>query len=136
MTKTEFVEATSRIEKYHGKQFEIEQLRIMFEELENIDIERYKQIIAKLIRTNKFMPKISDILDLNDSLPKIKNSENKSYEKCEKCNGTGYILYHKLIPNGSKKSDYIYATACSCGRKEKYTGKEYYMIDEQELNLA
>ena len=53
MTNGEFIEATSRLEKYYEKEFSIEQQRIMFEELREVSVEKYKKAITYCIRNNK-----------------------------------------------------------------------------------
>ena len=96
MISGEFIEATSRLEKYFEKSYTTEQLQIMYEELKNLSIDRYKQIIAKCIRDKKFLPKIADILEINNELMIIKTREEvEETEKCSKCNSKGFILYQK-----------------------------------------
>lgn len=135
MTNTEFIENTSRLERYFEKTYSVEQLKIMFEELKNLNAERYKQIITQLIRTSKFMPKIADIIEMNNNLPKMGRKENNDLEDCKLCNNTGYVTYERIVENGDKKSKQTYMAVCSCKRQQRYTGKNYYIPTIEELNL-
>ena len=68
MTSGEFIEATSRLEKYFERNYTTEQLQIMYEELKNLSIDRYKQIIARCIRNYKLLPRIAHILEIVNNL--------------------------------------------------------------------
>lgn len=140
MTQAEFIEITNRAERYYEKQYSSEQLKIMYEELKNIDANRYRRIITTVIRTHKFAPKIADILETNIDLPPEERS-NRDIKKCNKCNGTGYILYTKSVENGEKKIKYLYGAVCNCGNDTRYDGNkckrrsEFYIPTAVELNL-
>ena len=54
MQSGEFIEATTRLEQYYGKEYTNEQRQIMFDELQNLPIERYRQLISMLIKKSKF----------------------------------------------------------------------------------
>lgn len=140
MTSNEFIEITSRAERYYEKTYSSEQLKIMYEELKNIDANRYRRIITTVIRTSKFLPKIADILETNIDLP-LEERSSRDIKKCNKCNGTGYILYAKNVSNGEKKIKYLYGAVCDCGNATRYDGSkckrrsEFYIPTAVELNL-
>ena len=116
MTQSDFIEATNRIEQYYDKEYTNEQRKIMFEELKQWNIERYKKSIAIVIRNSKFLPKIADIIQASEEIREIQNNEDIKEVKCDKCNGTGYIEYDK------KMYEQIYKYACkstSENRKNK-----------------
>lgn len=119
MISGEFIEATSRLEKYFEKSYTTEQLQIMYEELKNLSIDRYKQIIAKCIRDKKFLPKIADILEINNELMILKTREEvEETEKCSKCNSKGFILYQKR--NTEVNYTYTFACRCTCKNANNY----------------
>ena len=119
MISGEFIEATSRLEKYFEKSYTTEQLQIMYEELKNLSIDRYKQIIAKCIRDKKFLPKIADILEINNELMIIKTREEvEETERCSKCNSKGFILYQKR--NTEVNYTYTFACRCTCKNGNNY----------------
>lgn len=129
MDRSEFISVTNRIEQYFDKSYTTEQLRIMYEELQNMPVDRYREIIAKLVRTSKFLPKIADVLTLDDELPKeIKEIDKKD---CKKCGGTGYLIYKKVIEG----STYDYACLCNCGNGTPYHGKDNYIPYAAEIGL-
>lgn len=122
MTRSEFVEATSRLEGYYGKEYTTQQLQIMFEELNAFPVERYRQLISAVIRKSKYLPKVADIIEVNIEEPYIKEDNEKQVIECKKCNSTGYVLYTKIIKNGSKEIKYTYAAVCNCGNAKQYDG--------------
>lgn len=77
MQISEFIEATSRIESYYGKEYTTEQRRIMYEELKTINIERYRQLISSIIRKSKYLPKVADFIEVDKEVPREKKEENK-----------------------------------------------------------
>lgn len=124
MELSEFIEATSRVENYYGKEYTTEQRRIMHEELKNFSIERYRQLISAVMRKSKYLPKIADFMEANVDEPYKTNKEEKKNIKCKKCKGTGYLLYTKIIEDGFNKREYTYASICSCGNATQYKGWE------------
>ena len=52
----------------YNKIFNQEEMRIWFQEFQNIPVEEFKKAVDQIVRTNKFTPKIADI--------KAKISEN------------------------------------------------------------
>lgn len=139
----EFIEATGRLEKYYGKEYTGEQRKIMFEELQNLNIERYKQLIAMLIRKSKYLPKIADFTEVDIETPYTKK-ENAQKTECSKCNSTGYLIYTKIIKDGNREIRNQYACLCDCGNAEKYEGwnisdkrykSKFYTPYVKEINL-
>lgn len=115
MTEKEFIEETSNIEKFYGKELNQFENSRWFQELKNIDTARYRQIIRQVFRKCKFMPKLSDIISIQEELPYGQPKTNL-FERveCNKCKGLGILFYTKVIDNGGKKLDYEYATRCDC----------------------
>jgi len=123
MQINEFIEATARLETYYDKEYTTEQRSIMYEELKNLDITRYRQLISVVLRKCKFMPKLADFNEANIEEPyTIKQEETKI--ECKKCNSTGYILYTKIIKNGNIDFKNTYAAVCDCGNAKQYKGWE------------
>lgn len=77
MQISEFVEETTKIEKYFIKNLDEYQRKIWYEELKNMDIARYRQIIRETFRKCKFMPKLADILDIQESMPYRTNTKKR-----------------------------------------------------------
>ena len=113
MQISEFIEETSKIEQYFVKELDDYQREIWYNELKDIDLNRYRQIIRQVFRKCKFMPKLADILDINDTLPYTQNvNKQRQVVDCKECKGLGVILYTKKINDGGR--DYTYAARCSC----------------------
>ena len=101
MTIDEFTNTTKQLENFYGKEMIDEQKQIWFKELRNLDIARFRYIIAQVYRTSKFMPKLADILEINSNLGYSQVKKESQNKKCDKCKGTGYILYDKVFDNGT-----------------------------------
>lgn len=142
MEISEFIEATSRIEDYFGKEYTQTQLKIMYDELKDFSIERYKKLISSVLKKNIYLPKIANFIEANKEEPY--SQEQKEIEKidCKKCNSTGYVTYKKTI----KELGYVYeyGAICGCGNAKQYKGWEttdakhkskYYTPMIKELGL-
>ena len=114
MQTQEFIEATSRLEHYYNKEYTTAQLEIMYDELKNFDIERYRQLISAALKKCPNRPKIADFYQLDQELPHTNDNQNNEIVECKKCNNTGYVTYKKFITDGGKKLEYIYAARCDC----------------------
>lgn len=143
MTSGEFIEATTRLEQYYGKEYTNEQRQIMFDELQNFPIERYRQLISMLIRKSKFLPKVADFTEVDIETPYTKQDKIQKTE-CNKCNSTGYLIYTKVIKDGNRVLKNQYACLCNCGNAKKYEGwnvsdkrckSEFYTPFAQEIGL-
>ena len=143
MQSGEFIEATSRLEQYYGKEYTNEQRQIMYDEIKSLTIERYRQLISMLIRKSKFLPKVADFTEVDIETPYTKQDEIQKTE-CKKCNSTGYLIYQKVIRDGNRKLEYQYACLCNCGNAKRYEGwnvsdkrykSEFYTPLAQEIGL-
>lgn len=111
----EFIEANNRLETYFQKEYTTEQRKIMYEELKTITIERYRKVIAGCIRSCKNLPKVADILKTNMEIIENNNiNDNREKFECNKCSGTGYVIYTKIIKEGNNVMPYTYAARCVC----------------------
>ena len=145
MTINEFIEATNRLEIYYQKEYNKEQLKIMYDELKTFSLERYKILVNKAIQQCKFLPKVADIMQIEKENPYKRNDEDEIEKiECKKCNSTGYVLYNKLINNGNERLKYTFMAICSCGNAKQYKGWEvsekehrtnYYTPMAQELGI-
>ena len=120
MTDGEFIEETSKLEKYYGKELETFQLKIWNEELGHLSVTKYRQIIRQILKTSKFMPKLADMLEVTNTMPKVNKETTREKVECDKCNGEGYILYTKLVDNGDYKIPYEYVARCDCDNGNEY----------------
>ncbi len=135
MILSEFIEATSKLENYYEKEYSNEQRIIMFDELKNFSIERYKKIISQCIRDCKFLPKIADIIKANGEIVEIKSEDNTPKYDCNKCNKTGYVMYTKVIQEGDKTIPYNYALRCTCKNGE-YSNKKIPTYEEMGIEIS
>ena len=143
MQISEFIEASTRLEKYYDKEYSTEQRQIMYEELRGMSVDRYKQLISALIRKNKFLPKIADFIETNREEACMATNETEKID-CKKCNSTGYLIYRKKVKDGSKELEYEYAYLCECKNAKQYKGWEtedkryrsnYYIPTKQEIGF-
>ncbi len=126
----EFMEVIRHTENFYGKEIPEEQKQFMFRELKNMEITRFKYIIAQHYRESPYLPKVPDILNINKKLGYSQVKKDSESNKCKECNGTGYVTYKKQIDNGTAgKLINEYGAVCRCRQKNKYEG---WKIADQE----
>nr|DAL06004.1 MAG TPA: Loader and inhibitor of phage G40P [Caudoviricetes sp.]DAT04998.1 MAG TPA: Loader and inhibitor of phage G40P [Caudoviricetes sp.] len=143
MDRKEFKCYIDQIENFYGQKLNEVERDIWYENLKFMSVERFNYILSDIYRTNKFMPRLADILQVHKQIPyTAKKEEREIKSSCKKCNGAGYVFYTKEINN--KK--YKYSAVCDCGRCERYDGtkcadpknkSKYYIptIAETGLNI-
>lgn len=145
MTQSEFIEATSRVETYFDKEYTTGQSQEMFKELKDISVERYRQLVSAVMRKCKFLPKIADFVEANIQEPFSAKRDDLQKIDCKKCNGTGYLVYTKVMKDGDREFKNQYASVCDCGNARRYEGwkvtdkryrSNYYTPLVQELGIG
>jgi DNA-directed RNA polymerase subunit M/transcription elongation factor TFIIS len=141
MTKKEFTQYIQEIQRYYGYELNETEMNIWYENLKFMTIERFNYIIAEIYKVNKFMPKLSEILDMHRQIPYTQATQQKEVSgHCKKCGDTGYVIYTKIIQN----MPYKYTTVCDCGRQNRYDGRkiadekhrsDYYIPTVSEIGL-
>ena len=142
MKDKEFMQYIQELENYYGQKLNDTEKEIWYNSLNFMTMERFNYILSEIYKINKFMPKLSEILDMHKQIPYTAGrvEEKKITKHCEKCNDTGYIIYTKII-NGMP---YKYTAVCECGRQQRYNGREctdprnkseYYIPTAQEIDL-
>ncbi len=76
MEINEFIETTSRLEQYFDKEYSNEQRQIMYEELKNMPVEKYKELVDECLKKCKYLPKLADILPKKE---RYSNFESRDY---------------------------------------------------------
>ena len=104
----EFIEATSRMEDAFNRYYTTDQKKVMYEELRDIPIERYKKVMTKIIRENKYLPQTAEILEKNREI-RFEKVEEEVVD-CKFCKGVGLLTYKKEFEGLM----YTYACRCSC----------------------
>ena len=151
MTLNDFIEETSKIEQFYStaektKELTTEERKIWYDELKNIDISRYRQISRQVFRKCKFMPKLADIVSINEELPYQTSKKEERRVECSKCKGLGLIFYKKRINNGKSDIEYEFVARCECqnGLKHAYDGRKisdsehrsnYYISTANQIGL-
>ena len=140
MQYKEFYDYVQELQNYYNQKLNEIEMNIWYENLKFMTVQRFNLIISELYKVNKFMPKLSEVLDMHKQIPYTTKKEIKG--NCRKCDGIGYVFYIKEINN--KK--YKFSAVCDCGRNERYDGRkcanpknksEYYIptIAETGLNI-
>lgn len=128
MTMQEFVDVTDDIEKFYGKTINSYERSIWFDELGKMKADKYRKIVRQCFRTEKYMPKLADILKIKKELP------NERVEwipvECEKCNSTGMISYHKR--DQLNEINYLYVCRCNCENGDRLS-KNIPRVDEIKI---
>lgn len=78
MDKTEFMEGIHILQDNYNRKLTSSQLRLYYDNLKNMSKDRYISNIKEYIKTNSFMPTISQILDKTNK-NKYQNFEQRDY---------------------------------------------------------
>lgn len=111
MTTAEFIEVSSEIGNFYGKELTEYEAKIWYEELKKLTKERFRQLARECFRNNKFMPKLADMVEYEKTIPKTIVA-NKEIEDCNYCNNNGIIVYHKK--DEENEQIYCYGARCKC----------------------
>lgn len=141
MKYKEFMDYIKELQNYYNQELNETEVEIWYNSLKFMTVERFNYILSQLYEVNKFMPKLSEVLDMHKQIPyTVGKQEKKINGHCEKCNDTGYIIYTKII-NGMP---YKYTAVCDCGRQNRYDGRQcvkekdksdYYISTTEEIDL-
>lgn len=141
MKYKEFMDYIKELQNYYNQELNETEVEIWYNSLKFMTVERFNYILSQLYEVNKFMPKLSEVLDMHKQIPyTVGKQEKKINGHCEKCNDTGYIIYTKIINN----MPYKYTAVCDCGRQNRYDGKQcvkekdksdYYIPTTEEIDL-
>ena len=141
MNNKDFIQYVKEIERFYGQRLNDKEREVWYESLKFMTLERFNYIIAEIYKTNKFMPKLADIMEMHKQIPytaATKPQEVKGH--CKKCNDTGYIIHTKELEG----PPYQYAAVCECGRQSRYDGRtiqdekhrsNYYIPTVDEIGL-
>lgn len=132
MTEAEFIKTTTEIEKYYQEEYNAEQRKYIYDTFKELPKERYAQIVQRAIKNCKYLPKIANLLEMQQLLPKEKEQEKPKVE-CKACNGTGFVFYIKNIPiYGDRTMPYQYVARCLC---ENGKNQSQAIPDVREIGL-
>lgn len=141
MQYKEFYDYVQGIQNFYGKELSEKELEVWYENLKFMTIERFNYIISEIYKTSPFLPRLSQILEIHNSIPYTAMTEPlKVNGDCNKCENTGYVIYTKAI-DGHK---YLYAAVCDCRRQKRYDGRQcqnernksdYYCPTIKEIGL-
>lgn len=128
MTEVEFVQATSRLEKYYDKEYTQNQSKEMYNFFKDWSISKYITAINYCLKTSKYLPKIADLMNVNTDDMQPREREKIDFVECNKCNGEGFVKYLKSVPNGDKTLKYEYVALCTCKNGEKQRNINGYRL--------
>ena len=89
MTKEEFVKGLKFLSIAYNKEFDKEKAEVWYSMLEEYNYETYKNALKEIVKTNKFLPSVSEIIEYcnktiqNKTLDIIENMKNNGYFKTE-----------------------------------------------------
>lgn len=139
MQSKEFNEYIKQLQNFYGQELSEIEISVWYENLKFMPVERFNYILSEIYKTNKYMPRLAEILQIHKSIPYEEKTEQNT-QHCDKCNDTGYIIYTKIVDN----KPYKYAAVCECGRQKRYDGRavenlknksDYYIPTVQEIGL-
>ena len=136
MTEPEFVQATTRLENYFDKEYKPEQMKEMYNMLKEWSLSKYVKAVNHCIRNCKYLPKLADITNADNSMINIQSNKKIDFVKCDRCNGEGFIKYFKTKKDGNRVLKYEYMALCTCKNAEQQRQVNGYKLPTlAELNL-
>lgn len=109
MTEHEFNTITSDLEAFYEKALNPTQKQTWFEELKSYAATRYASAVHKAFKTQQYRPTLSIILDMLRTTQEEGNAPLEPVP-CKACNGTGYVLYRKVISG----TEFEFGSLCNC----------------------
>lgn len=96
----------------------------------DIEYEFVLRAIKRMILTKIFTPTISEVreLALEYKRAKMENQPKLPEGKCNKCNGTGFIMYKKIERN----IEYTHVARCDCTKGNDYNYDGRKVSDERK----
>lgn len=135
MTNSEFIEATTKLEEYYDKEYTNAQRIILFEELKELSIQRFRQLISVIIRKSKYLPKLADFMEASQETP-YHNTEDFEPVECDVCKSSGYVYYKKIYEG--LKYDFVCRCVCPNGQhknKDVPTFEELGIYPNEEIKV-
>ena len=139
MNRADFMKYMQQMGNLYGTKVNDDQMKIWYENLKFMSLERFNYILSEIYQTSPYMPKLADILQKHKEIPYKPKEDVDNREDCKKCNNTGVILYTKEIDG----KPYTYACACTCGRasydgrkmKDEKLKSDFYLATAEELGF-
>ena len=134
MEIAEFINATSRLETYFGKDYTENQRAIMFESLGSWSIDKYRKAVKYCIENCKTLPKIVDFRQIEQNnrpaYDDVKEMEAE-FTSCKMC-CDGFVEYKKIYDGFS----YSYLALCTCknGQIQRERGYNFKTIADLKIN--
>lgn len=96
MKLEEFLEETETLETFFEKPLNSEQSKMWYEEFKSYPVEKYRRMVLKAKQTQKFMPKLADMIEIAEKDVDATPTQEEHFEevKCKKCRNSGLILYY------------------------------------------
>jgi hypothetical protein len=76
MTKSEFMEGIHILQNNYNQKFSADKLKIYYENLKDMNKDKYIENIKKLVKTNEYMPNVAQIRTLKQ---RLSNFEGRDY---------------------------------------------------------
>lgn len=80
MNKIEFMEGIHILQDNYNQKFSAEKLKLYYENLKNMNHKKYINKINELIKTNKFIPNIAEILDKKQALSDFEQRDYSDFD--------------------------------------------------------
>lgn len=127
----EFIQENKKLERLYEKELTEEQTQEWYKSLKGLTVKQYQYIVGEIYRNLSYFPKLAQVLDIvkEANFNKIQNNKNQEKVDCDKCNGTGIILYQKYVADYDKK--YTYVARCTCKNGDNY--KAFPLLNEVGL---
>ena len=110
------------LENYYNKKYNGTQVTQIHHRFGEIPKETFKLMLDEAMNFSRYLPLIPDLSTaLNNVRQTHKYEDNFERVKCDKCNGSGYVVITKVVKDGGETYKYQYGFRCTCANGQHQT---------------
>lgn len=122
MTIYEVADELQTLEEYYNKKYNGTQVTQIHHRFGELAKDTFKRMLNETMNFSKYLPLIPDFATaLNNVRQTYKYQDDFERVKCDKCNGSGYVIVTKIVKEGGDRYKYQYGFRCTCANGQHQT---------------
>ena len=122
MTIYEVADELQTLEEYYNKKYNGTQVTQIHHRFGELAKDTFKRMLNETMNFSKYLPLIPDFATaLNNVRQTYKYQDDFERVKCDKCNGSGYVVITKVVKEGGDRYKYQYGFRCTCANGQHQT---------------
>lgn len=122
MTIYEVADELQTLEEYYNKKYNGTQVTQIHHRFGELAKDTFKRMLIETMNFSRYLPLIPDFtIALNNVRQTYKYQDDFESVKCDKCNGSGYVVITKVVKDGGDKYKYQYGFRCTCANGQHQT---------------